>query len=299
MLLTVVNTCSTEPVDLYFVTFFCEEKFYKEIAPGETVHQPTYDTHPWRVRDHATHRLIKEIAPTRPPTDRLDPHVQAEELNRHVVITPLDHPEETQPRCSGGEGNPEAIELVNARAGEDADLYLVDSQCTEIFYTGLRPGEDLRRPSNSGDSWRIRDHATHRLLKDIPPSMPSTGAKMTQPSAATVARGRAAAGNAKSKWEFVVTDRDRAVENNTQCSEAGLSIELTVVNGRTSAVELYWLNYDCEEVLKDHIEPGQRWTHASEDARRWRVRDERTHALVKEFSPNPNPGGQRRYVVVP
>jgi len=98
MLLTVVNTCSTEPVDLYFVTFLCDERFYKQIAPGESVYQPTYDTHPWRVRDHATHRLLKEITPTRPPTKPWGHVVQAEELNRHVVVTPLDHAEETKPR---------------------------------------------------------------------------------------------------------------------------------------------------------------------------------------------------------
>jgi hypothetical protein len=299
LLLTVVNTCSTEPVDLYWVTFFCEERFYKQIAPGQSVHQSTFDTHPWRVRDHATHRLIKEITPTRAGTKPWGPVVQAEELNRHVVVTPEDHAEETQPRCSEGGGNPEAIEFVNARADEVADLYFVDSQCGEIFFTGLRPGEDLRRPSLSSHAWRLRDHATHRLLKDIPPSVPSTGARVTEPSAQAVVTDRAPARDATYKWEFVVTDRDQAVESESQCSEAGRPVELTVVNDRVDAVELYWLNYDCEEVRKARVEPGQRWTHPSEDASRWRVRDEKTHALVKEFSPNPNPGAERLYVAVP
>jgi hypothetical protein len=191
------------------------------------------------------------------------------------------------------------IEMVNARADGVADVYLVDSECTEIFYTGLRPGEDLRRPSNSGDSWRVRDHATHRLLKDVPPSMPSTDAKVTRPNTDTTAGKRLPARKASSKWEFVVTDRDRAVESSGQCSEAGLSIDLTVVNDRADPVELFWVSYDCEEVRTSRIEPGQRWTHASEDARRWRVRDEKTHALLREFSPNPNPAGERQFVTVP
>jgi hypothetical protein len=298
MLLTVANTCSTEPVDLYFVTFLCEERFYKQIAPGESVHQPTFDTHPWRVRDHATHRLIKEIAPTRPPTKPWGPVVQAEELNRHVVVTPLDHAEEALPRCSEGGGVPEVLEIVNARAGE-ADLYFVDARCSEVFFTPLRPGEDLRRPSFSSQVWRLRDHATHGLLKDILPSVPPLGATATEPRKEAVVADRAPTRDAKYKWEFVVTDRDHAVESEGQCSEAGQSVELTVVNDRTDAVELFWVNYDCEEEWKARVEPGQRWTHPSEDARRWRVRDEKKHSLVKEIAPNPNPGAQRLYVAVP
>ncbi len=96
-----------------------------------------------------------------------------------------------------------------------------------------------------------------------------------------------------------MTDRDHAEESKNQCSEAGESIELHVVNARTDAVALYWLNYACEEVRKARLEPGERWTHAAGDAQRWRVRDERTHALVKEFAANPNALAQRMLVTLP
>jgi hypothetical protein len=129
--------------------------------------------------------------------------------------------------------------------------------------------------------------------------MPATGATVTEPNAQAVATNGTLAKDGSSKREFVVTDRDQAVEGSGPCSEAGVPLELTVVNERANAVELYWVNYDCEEVRKTQIEPGQRWTHSSSDAFRWRVRDEKTHALVKEFSPNPNPGAQRLFVSVP
>jgi len=292
LLLTIVNTCSTEPVDLYWVTFFCEERFFKQIAPGESVFQATYDTHPWRVRDHETHRLLKEIAPTGTAGTPFGPVVQAEELNRHVVVTPLDHAEETRPRCSEGGGHPEVLEVVNARGDEATDLYFVDGECTEVFFTRLQPGEDLRRPSYSNQAWRLRDHATQRLLKDLAPAAPSTGAAAPESK-------KPVAASTKSRREFVVSDRDHDVESENRCSEAGESIELSLVNDRSDAVELYWLDYDCEEVSKAKVEPGQRWTHAASDAYRWRVRDARTQALVKEFAANPDPLGQRLLVTVP
>jgi hypothetical protein len=290
LLLEVVNTCSTEAVDLYWVTFLCEERLFKELAPGETVYQRTYDTHPWRIRDHATHRLIKEVAASGTPSPPLDPVLHAEEQNRHVVITPLDEAEEAAPRCSERGGEAEVLELVNTRS-EPADLYRVDSQCTEILFTQLRPGEDLRRPSSSGDAWRVRDPATHRLLRDLPPTLPPSKDLQGHPAVA--------GGDREHAKTVVVSAQDHATESSAQCSEAGEAMELTVVNERSRPVELVWLDYECREVSKAHIEAGGRWTHPSVDAFRWRVRDEETHALLKEFAPNPNPGALRLLVSVP
>ena len=54
-------------LSLSWVDFKCRESFVGKLAPGETLGQNTYDTHPWRVRDHATRRLIKEWVGPRQP----------------------------------------------------------------------------------------------------------------------------------------------------------------------------------------------------------------------------------------
>src|SRR6185369_3237404 len=69
LLLELVNTCGTETLDVYWVNYQCKEVFYKELTPGETWTQSTFVSHPWRVREHQSHRLVKEVAPT-PPTDK-------------------------------------------------------------------------------------------------------------------------------------------------------------------------------------------------------------------------------------
>ena len=65
--ITFVNACSTLTVDVFWVNFSCQEVFYNTLAPNESYTQQTYVTHPWRIREHDTQRLLKEVpAPTIP-----------------------------------------------------------------------------------------------------------------------------------------------------------------------------------------------------------------------------------------
>lgn len=62
--ITFINNC-TVSVKQEWVDYACAEMEYATIAPGQSWVQPTYVTHPWRIRDAATNRLLKEVpAPT-------------------------------------------------------------------------------------------------------------------------------------------------------------------------------------------------------------------------------------------
>jgi hypothetical protein len=60
--LVVHNGC-TENIDLWWVDYSCVEVFYGQIPTGQQVSQPSFVTHPWRVRRVDAGPVIKEIPP--------------------------------------------------------------------------------------------------------------------------------------------------------------------------------------------------------------------------------------------
>ena len=67
--ITFVNHCTFRTVSTYWVDYGCGEVFYSDIAPDASLEQPTFVTHPWRIRDKATNELLKEVPPaTSTPT---------------------------------------------------------------------------------------------------------------------------------------------------------------------------------------------------------------------------------------
>ena len=60
-----VNASRDRTVQTYWVDYQCREVFYQDVPPGATAVQQTFTTHPWRVRDRATHRLLMDITGAR------------------------------------------------------------------------------------------------------------------------------------------------------------------------------------------------------------------------------------------
>jgi hypothetical protein len=96
----------------------------------------------------------------------------------------------------------------------------------------------------------------------------------------------------------VVVDGDAVVPAVDVCSEVGERMDLRVVNKRSRPIDIFWLDYDCVEIPKGIVEPGQEWTQRTQDAHRWRVRDARDQRLLREWGGVPD-AGIRDYVTVP
>jgi hypothetical protein len=61
--ITFVNNCTTLTVKLIWIDYQCVEKPYPTLAPGQSVVVDSYVTHPWRIRDSANGKLLKEVPP--------------------------------------------------------------------------------------------------------------------------------------------------------------------------------------------------------------------------------------------
>jgi VHL beta domain len=67
--ITFVNHCTARTVSTYWVDYSCGEQFYADLAPDASMDQPTFFTHPWRLRDKTTHELLKEVPPVAAATE--------------------------------------------------------------------------------------------------------------------------------------------------------------------------------------------------------------------------------------
>jgi ELWxxDGT repeat protein len=59
--ITFVNACATESVEVWWVDYACGEQFFRTLAPDESYTQQSFVTHPWRIRELGSHRLLKEV----------------------------------------------------------------------------------------------------------------------------------------------------------------------------------------------------------------------------------------------
>jgi hypothetical protein len=67
--LMVHNTCGALTIEMFWVNYQCAEMTYGTVAPGQTFVNNSWVSHPWRLRDAATHALLREIPPLEAPTD--------------------------------------------------------------------------------------------------------------------------------------------------------------------------------------------------------------------------------------
>lgn len=70
-----------------------------------------------------------------------------------------------------------------------------------------------------------------------------------------------------------------AKANNTQN-------QITFVNNSKRPVIIYWMNYQCQEVKYNTVQPGESYTQISYLNHPWRIRDAQTGSIRKEFIAN-------------
>jgi hypothetical protein len=166
--LELVNTCGAT-VDVFWVDYRCRETFTARVLPGETFRQNTYDTHPWRVRDHQTHHLIKEfVGPRQPDLGDAGPIALPD-----VVITDNSSAEDVAPPLCWRSGRPGSLRFSNQRTRGVSVLFSIDSQCKEQVRNRLEPGETWTTQTFEPSPWRVRDE-TGALLVDVVPSVPDS-----------------------------------------------------------------------------------------------------------------------------
>ncbi len=164
----VVNTCG-DAVDLFWVDFKCRETFVARLAPGESIDHTTYDMHPWRVRDHATHKLIKEWVGPRLP----DPPDKPVTLPDVVIRDGMSMEEGTPSTCSHS-GDPALLRFVNQRTSGVSVVFWVDYQCHEQVTRRMEPGETWTVHTFDTHPFRVRDERGGLLMEFVPDGVDQT-----------------------------------------------------------------------------------------------------------------------------
>jgi hypothetical protein len=177
--------CSEAALDVFWVDESCHEIFRGIIAPGATFWQDSYEGHVFRVRDHATRRLVNELSPTRieGAQDR-DKYWKGTRTELPLVVVHEGDtaiPEAAVPECTRGGGRAAVLHVRNERKTAPVALMRVDFDCKE---TGkpqmIGPGATVDVGTSEGHAFRVRDEAG-ALLLDIVPTFLDTSTYLTVP----------------------------------------------------------------------------------------------------------------------
>jgi hypothetical protein len=200
------------------------------------------------------------------PSPRLDPPPSLSS----VVAQPASA---VAPATCSRKGKPVPFSLEN-ECGADVEVFWVDDKCEEVFHKRLAPGESWRQVSQDGHVWRVRDRATHALLKEFAPKRLPGAPELVREATRRVLP------------EVVVRPNEQAKDEvPAACSGYGMPTKLTVRNERDEQVVLMWIGHDCEEKYHERIGPKQSLVVNGVDADAWRVRDARTGEVVTDIAP--------------
>lgn len=177
--ISVRNGCAAD-ADVFWVDGKCREIFHARLAPGESFERVTQDAHVWRVRDHATHALLKEFVPQRVPG--------APELVRNaprralpdVVVRAGESAKDGPPAACSSAGMPTKFALKNERDAQIVVMW-IGLDCKEKYWQFVDPKGSIVVEGVDADAWRIRDATTGEVVTDIPPDVPDTTTYVTVP----------------------------------------------------------------------------------------------------------------------
>jgi uncharacterized protein YkwD len=72
-------------------------------------------------------------------------------------------------------------------------------------------------------------------------------------------------------------------QNISQCSTEGkIQASITFVNNTNRQVDIYWVNYQCQEVKYNTLRPGQSYNQRTYVTHPWRIRDSQTGSILSE-----------------
>jgi len=134
----------TQPVDLLWVDYQCKEVKYTTLNPNAVLNQPSFVTHPWRIRETSSGKLLKQVTLNKSGTTQIA----------------------VRDECSAGGGTAIQFELTN-NAKFAVDVYWKDYACQERLYFKVNAGSRQIIKTYSGHAWRIRKSKSGVIVKDI------------------------------------------------------------------------------------------------------------------------------------
>ena len=177
------SSCSKDVLDVFWVDTSCREVFKGFIHPGEVYWSNNWDSHRYRLRNHVTHKLVKEFTPQAvsgapdretswkgPPTEL--PVVTVKESDQPITETP-------PPECTHSGSRAAMIHIHNDRK-DTVVVTSVDRECQEQWNTEIEAGGKVDLHTSEGNAYRIRD-AAGALLLDIPPTSLDTTTYLSVP----------------------------------------------------------------------------------------------------------------------
>jgi len=139
-----IHNNHSQKVDLYWVDYQCNEVKYTTINPGYTVVQPSFITHPWRIRESGSGKLLKQVTLNKAGT---------------TVVGAKDE-------CSAGGSDAVQLEIYNNDSSA-VEVYWMDYNCKERYYYRVYPGKKQTINTYATHVWRIRKPNSGIVLKDI------------------------------------------------------------------------------------------------------------------------------------
>ncbi|MCL4256625.1 MAG: hypothetical protein KJ043_22905, partial [Anaerolineae bacterium] len=134
--ITFVNMGSDEAT-VFWVNFDCQEQFFRDVIPGETYIQETYDGHEWVVRNSDGQELGRGSASS-----------EAE-----IVIEVTDVPKnDCTPMRSGERAT---LTIVND-SDQEVEYFWVQGNCEEFSYGVLAPNQSVEYNTFDGHIWVLR-----------------------------------------------------------------------------------------------------------------------------------------------
>ena len=180
----VKNDCSSTPLDFFWVDEQCREIYRGIVSPSQLAWQDSWEGHVFRLRDHVTHKLVKEIAPTAVggAPDRIKLWKGAATELPLVTIGEDNKPlaEAAPAECAHGGGRAATWHFANDRKNEPLALSWIDSECKESNTRVIEPGKKYDVHASEGHAFRIRD-ASGALLMDVPPASLDTSTYLNAP----------------------------------------------------------------------------------------------------------------------
>lgn len=137
-------------VSVYWLDYQCEEQLYANVAPGGTFSANSYVTHPWRIRESSTGKILKQVTLNTAGTN---------------VISVRDD-------CSAGYADPTQLSVYN-NTNSSVKIYWKDYSCRERYYFTVKPGQTQLISTYATHPWRIRKASNGVLLKDIQLTSPN------------------------------------------------------------------------------------------------------------------------------
>ncbi len=86
-----------------------------------------------------------------------------------------------------------------------------------------------------------------------------------------------------SSTTIAATPAKTLAQNTSQCSREGKrQASITFVNDTDRQVDIYWVNYQCQEVKYNTLSPGQSYRQRTYITHPWRIRDSQTGTTLGE-----------------